>query len=91
MYDSMGVTPLTWQEIDAFCRRSTYSLSGWECTVLKRMSECYTSYLNNKSPTAINPALHLLMSDEEAVQARRDAIAAKMQGWRKQLLNKEAP
>jgi hypothetical protein len=37
-----GAIPFDWLEIDAFVRRSGYSLTGWECETLIKMSRAFS-------------------------------------------------
>lgn len=45
----MGVVPLSWVEIDAFLRRSSYELQDYEAEIVFNMSRAYVSWLNKGS------------------------------------------
>ena len=42
----MGIVPLSWTEIDAFLRRSSYELDDFEAEIVFNMSRAYVSWLN---------------------------------------------
>lgn len=42
----MGANPLTWSEIDSFCRRSTFDLEDWQCETVINMSRNYLAWRN---------------------------------------------
>lgn len=89
LYGYSGVIPLTWSEISAFSLSSPYDLTPWERMQLWKMSSHYCLYFNDKTNGKINPSLSLIASDENKLQAQRDAVAAKMRSLRN--LRKNSP
>ncbi len=41
--NGMGATPITWTEIDAYCRRGGIDLAPWEARLIRRLSAEYVS------------------------------------------------
>lgn len=37
----MGMAPLSWREIDAWCNRTRIDLSPWEARLIRRLSSTY--------------------------------------------------
>lgn len=72
--NGMGVTPLSWQEIDCWLRTTELNLSVWEKLVIREMSEAYVSELNSASAReAVSP--YVATAPEEI---DRPAVANKL-------------
>jgi len=53
--NGMGLSAISFQEIDAYMARCNVSLSGDEVLLLKRMSQAYVINVQNKDPKAQPP------------------------------------
>lgn len=72
--NGMGVTPLSWQEIESWLRATELNLSVWEKLVIREMSEAYVSELNSASAReAVSP--YVASAPEEI---DRPAVANKL-------------
>lgn len=75
MPNGMGVTPLTWQEIESWLRVTELHLSVWEKLTIREMSEAYTAELLKASDkTATAPYVPVV----EETQIDRAAVASKL-------------
>lgn len=50
----MAANPLTWQELDAFCRRSRIDLTAWEADLIFRLDDVVLGVFAKSRP-ASNP------------------------------------
>ena len=72
----MGLVPLSWQEIESWvvCNGLEESVTPWELSVVRKMSEAYASeYAQASSPSRPMPYRGVVEEDID-----RDAIAAKV-------------
>lgn len=82
MQTGMGLIPLTWQEIDAWARATSYNetLSPWELETIKRMSDAYASEYNRasdpKRPQPYKPVVYEIEIDRAAVAAQAESVLA---------------
>jgi len=53
--NGMGVTPLSYTEIDAYNRSTESFLNGEEVLLLRKMSSNYVRFLNDKNPNTQAP------------------------------------
>lgn len=51
----MGLSPISFQEIDAYMKRCEIHLSGDEVLIIRKMSQAYVSNVQNKDPHAKPP------------------------------------
>lgn len=77
-----GEHELSFQELDAWCRRTGVDLDDFGSTALKQMSRAYLGmYHKARDASCPNPAVQNLDFDDmapDAVQARRDHVAQKL-------------
>ena len=66
----MGLIPIDWTDIDAYCNRSSFDLSPWECEQLFFMSKCYVSQVNNTDKYNGNPYQREYTDEELMIAAR---------------------
>lgn len=85
---SLGATPLTWTEIDAFCNRSGYKLRGWDVEQLIKMSRTYCSMLTKASKIGFPAPYQQGISSEEALQEMRDRVARQWEAFESNYQNK---
>lgn len=71
----MGVTPLTWSEIESWLRVTQLKLSVWEKLTIKNMSEIYAGELSSATKKdSPAPYTHI----DKALIADREMIANKL-------------
>lgn len=68
----MGLSPLTWMELEAYSVMSKRQLTGWESDSVMAMSRAYVSMARNaESITCIPPYQRELTSEEWAERAEQ--------------------
>ena len=68
----MGQFAVTWQELDAYSRRSCSELTAWESDQIMMMSQQYCAYLHiSKKPT---PPPYQREFDDDDIAAQNAAI-----------------
>lgn len=82
--NGMGASPLSWQEIDAFCKRSLQDLDRWDCEQIRAMSVAYCSAMHEYSepsapPPYIPEGLDLAVANSNRVNANLLAARAQRQ------------
>lgn len=79
----MGVSSLTWQEVESFSRLSSYYLSGWEAEQVVMMSRDYLQSKHAAETDVGYPAPYAPENwREEALAARRKAVAEQFKKFR---------
>jgi len=80
--NGMGITPLTWVEINSFTNVSGYDLNNWEAEQLILMSREYCN-MSHKANDDIDcpPPFDLTFSDGDALKRSRDIINRKMEAF----------
>jgi len=73
----MGMTPLTWVEMDSFLKRSGYLLNGWESEQIIKMSKLYCSMVNAGKEIDCPAPHNLAATDETALERNRVIVANK--------------
>lgn len=72
----MGITRLTWSELEAFCNTSGYPLDNWEKEAILEMSGSYChSYYSSAKLGAPPPFSAAARDDEDALAAMRAKVA----------------
>ncbi|MCP4060779.1 MAG: hypothetical protein GY738_26550 [Pseudoalteromonas sp.] len=80
----MGVTALSFSDVESFCNTSSYSLTGWEVEQLIFMSRTYCRMLHDAgNDIAVQAPYNLAASDEHALQKNRDKVAAQFMAMKK--------
>ena len=76
----MGLSALTFAELDAYCNRTSTDLNAWESMQVINMSRDYCNW-NNKGRDKLCQS-PWNDSSEEAISANNDKIAAQMKALR---------
>ena len=63
--NGMGLSPLTWTEIDALNRTMRYDLRPWECQVIRQMSQAYCSWIKKGESPNCDPPVE--PTDEDVI------------------------
>ena len=72
--NGMGMTPISWCEIESFSRQSKTDLTGWESKQLMLMSKTYCSFITTaENPNCPSPCEISLSEDD--VKAQQKAIS----------------
>ncbi|MCP3699289.1 MAG: hypothetical protein GY920_12135 [Aliivibrio sp.] len=80
----MGVTELTFSDVESFCNTSSYTLTGWEAEQLVFMSRAFCRMLSEASDDiAVQAPYNLAASDEHALQKNRDKVAQQFMAMKK--------
>lgn len=76
----MGMQPISWQELDAFCSRSVTGLNGWEAKQVMRMSRAYCSmHKKAEKPNCLPP----YVSDEQSqLEKAREIVVQRMKAMK---------
>ena len=64
----MGLVPITWQELDAWMRRTSVQLTPWAVRTLRRLSMAYVSE-SQAAQELSRPAPWVQSTDHAAVMA----------------------
>jgi hypothetical protein len=70
----MGLAPLGWGQIDAWCSRTGIDLPPWQFRLLRRLSAAYVT----ESRRAEDPNAPPPWQDAEAIRENRDVVAKAM-------------
>lgn len=71
----MGITPITWAELDSFVNRSAYPLNGWESEQIIMMSRAYCGmHVKAQKLRCIAPYIEN-MDEDERIEYTRDKVA----------------
>lgn len=71
----MSLTPLTWVELDAFCKCSAYSLTGWESEQIILMSRDYIGMRDKaKEVNCPCPLIDGIQDENDKSEAIRDKV-----------------
>lgn len=70
----MGMTALSWSEMDAFCNRSGYPLSGWESEQIILMSRAYCRMSHDAREVGCPAPYNLAAEDEDAQEVNRSIV-----------------
>lgn len=75
--NGMGISPLSWQEIDSWLSTTGLNVTTWELLTLKQMSEAYAAEFSQANkPDRPAPYSHIVAPDE----IDREAVAKKIKG-----------
>ena len=57
----MGLSPLSWQDIESWSRQTGVNATGWESGVIKTLSSAYLNeYQQAKDPARLSPNMRLV-------------------------------
>lgn len=82
MSNGMGLTPLTWQELESWLRVTGLPLSTWEKLMLREMSEAYVNEFSQASAKD-RPAPYVYTVDEIDREAVSDKLKSLFRSLKK--------
>ena len=72
---STPAVPLTWTEVDSFCNRSGYQLTGWESEQIINMSRSYCYTLSKSSDINYPAPYQEGFDSEDSIEQMRKRVA----------------
>lgn len=70
----MGITALTWLEVNSFSTCSGYPLTGWESEQIILMSRAYVNYSHKAKEANCPSPFNLAANDDDAMEANRKIV-----------------